>query len=87
MPPVSVATAAGSGPLQVQDVRETLDALPLLSDLSPLGITIGVVAADADGAVRLEYTGPPRLQKAVALQVRTALREADPRVRRADFIR
>ena len=43
-------------------------------------------AAEAAGAlVRLRYAGPPKIRLAVEMQLRTALRDADPRVGRVEF--
>ena len=43
-------------------------------------------AAVAAGAlVRLRYAGPPKIRLAVEMQLRTALRDADPRVGRVEF--
>ena len=78
-------SAASSG--GVGGVEETLRALPLLASLSPLGIEIGVAGSDDDdGLVRLSYAGPPKLRRAVEVQVRTALTAADPRVGRVEFV-
>ena len=43
-------------------------------------------AAEAAGALgRLRYAGPPKIRLAVEMQLRTALRDADPRVGRVEF--
>ena len=81
-----VAAAALAAPLQDDDVRALLAELPLLAELAPLGVRAALVRADADeGWVHLACTAPPRLRAAVEMQLRTALREADPRVRRVAF--
>ena len=46
----------------------------------------GVVeVAAAEGLVRLRYTGPPKVRLAVEVKIRTALLEAEPRVRRVEY--
>ena len=80
-----MAAAARAAPLGEEEVAATLLELPLLTEMRPLGISVTVDAADAEGSVRLVYDGPPKLRKAVEYQLRTALREADPRVRRVAF--
>ena len=60
--------------------------LPLLAELGPLGISAEVAAVDPElGLVRLGYAGTSKLRKAVEVQLRAAMREADPRVRRVEF--
>ena len=50
-------------------------------------ITTGGAGSDEDdGLVRLSYAGPPKLRRAVEVQVRTALTAADPRVGRVEFV-
>ena len=50
--------------------------------------TAAAAAAEAEAAgalVRLRYAGPPKIRLAVEMQLRTALRDADPRVGRVEF--
>ena len=82
----AAAAAAASTNGGVGGVEETLRALPLLASLSPLGIEIGVAGRNDDGLVRLSYAGPPKLRRAVEVQVRTALTDADPRVASVEFV-
>ena len=73
-------------PLQLAEVRELLSGLPLLASLTPRGISLEVVeVAAAEGLVRLRYTGPPKVRLAVEVKIRTALLEAEPRVRRVEY--
>ena len=73
-------------PLQLAEVRELLSGLPLLASLTPRGISLEVVeVAAAKGLVRLRYTGPPKVRLAVEVKIRTALLEAEPRVRRVEY--
>jgi len=73
-------------PLQLAEVRELLSGLPLLASLTPRGISLEVVeVAAAEGLVRLSYTGPPKVRLAVEVKIRTALLEAEPRVRRVEY--
>ena len=73
-------------PLQLAEVRELLSDLPLLASLTPRGISLEVVeVAAAEGLVRLRYTGPPKVRLAVEVKIRTALLEAEPRVRRVEY--
>ena len=73
-------------PLQLAEVRELLSGLPLLASLTPRGISLEVVeVAAAEGLVRLSYTGPPKVRLAVEVKIRTALLEAEPRVRRGEY--
>ena len=90
------ATAATAGtaadaapqpdPLQLAEVRELLSGLPLLASLTPRGVSLELVeVAAAEGLVRLRYTGPHKLRLAVEVKIRTALLEAEPRVRRVEY--
>ena len=90
------ATAATAGtaadaapqpdPLQLTEVRELLSGLPLLASLTPRGVSLELVeVAAAEGLVRLRYTGPHKLRLAVEVKIRTALLEAEPRVRRVEY--
>jgi len=90
------ATAATAGtaadaapqpdPLQLAEVRELLSGLPLLASLTPRGVSLEVVeVAAAEGLVRLRYTGPHKVRLAVEVKIRTALLEAEPRVRRVEY--
>jgi hypothetical protein len=90
------ATAATAGtaadaapqpdPLQLTEVRELLSGLPLLASLTPRGVSLEVVeVAAAEGLVRLRYTGPHKVRLAVEVKIRTALLEAEPRVRRVEY--
>ena len=73
-------------PLQLAEVRDLLNRLPLLASLTPRGISLEVVeVAAAEGLVRLRYTGPPKVRLAVEVKIRTALLEAEPRVRRVEY--
>ena len=72
-------------PLQLAEVRELLSDLPLLASLTPRGISLEVVEVAAEGLVRLRYTGPPKVRLAVEVKIRTALLEAEPRVRRVEY--
>ena len=82
-----VVAATSTGQLRADEVAALLLELPLLVDMGPLGITAAVDAVDAElGLVRLGYAGPSKLRKAVEVQLRAALREADPRVRRVEFV-
>ena len=80
---VSASSASSSG---VGDLEETLQALPLLASLSSLGVEIGLAGSDDDGLVRLSYAGPPKLRRAIEVQVRTAMTGADTRVSRVEFV-
>jgi hypothetical protein len=84
---ITVADAAPQPePLQLAEVRELLSGLPLLASLTPRGISLEVVeVAAAEGLVRLRYTGPPKVRLAVEVKIRTALLEAEPRVRRVEY--
>ena len=73
-------------PLQLAEVRELLGGLPLLASLTPRGVSLEVVeVAAAEGLVRLRFTGPPKVRLAVEVKIRTALLEAEPRVRRVEY--
>ena len=84
---ITVADAAPQPePLQLAEVRDLLNRLPLLASLTPRGISLEVVeVAAAEGLVRLRYTGPPKVRLAVEVKSRTALLEAEPRVRRVEY--
>ena len=84
---ITVADAAPQPePLQLAEVRDLLNRLPLLASLTPRGISLEVVeVAAAEGLVRLRYTGPPKVRLAVEVKIRTALLEAEPRVRRVEY--
>ena len=86
----TAATAADAAlqpdSLQLVEMRELLSGLPLLASLTPRGVSLEVVdIAAAEGLVRLRYTGPPKVRLAVELKIRTALLEAEPRVRRVEY--
>ena len=69
-----------------RQLGESGAGLPLLASLTPRGISLEVVeVAAAEGLVRLRYTGPPKVRLAVEVKIRTALLEAEPRVRRVEY--
>lgn len=80
------AAAVKLGQLQPDDIRGILLELSLLVEIALLGIAVEVVATTVDGVVSLSYSGPPKMRKAVEMQVRSALRAADNRVRRVEFV-
>jgi hypothetical protein len=89
-PAATAGTAADAAPqpdpLQLAEVRELLSGLPLLASLTPRGVSLEVVeVAAAEGLVRLRYTGPHKVRLAVEVKIRTALLEAEPRVRRVEY--
>ena len=83
--------------LNAASVRALLLDLPDFQGLAALGIAISVREvqnSDAEGTavglvkgrVLLSYHGPAKLRAAVELNLRNALRKADPRVRVVEFI-
>lgn len=81
-----MAVAANAAPLTVEDASKMLRELPLLLEFATLGITMQLIAATADGLVSIAYDGPPRMRKAVEVQLRAALRATDGRVLRVELV-
>ncbi|KAL1496513.1 hypothetical protein AB1Y20_016467 [Prymnesium parvum] len=91
--PLELFEEEGAGAALLDDEEEPgvayveglVAALPVAADVAALGVRLRVLSAEASGAVRLRYEGPPALRRAVEMQVREALRRVDPRILRVDF--
>ena len=74
-------------PLNAANIRACMLELPEYTELASLGIGVMVREVSADqGRVLLAYEGPANLRRAAEFNLANALREAESRVRKVDFV-
>lgn len=78
---------AATGALNAANIRACMLELPEYTELASLGIGVMVREVSADqGRVLLAYEGPANLRRAAEFNLANALREAESRVRKVDFV-
>lgn len=79
-------TRSRASELDVNELQSKITNLPSVLEMVALGIGIHVLSSDDKGTVRLQYEGPPKLRRAVEMQIRNELRQMAQPIRSVEFV-